>query len=897
MTRETDNFGAFWQSMGIHRASLWTRVIGIMVLVLAAVRLFGSTPYAVDLKLADEAKYLYDGVHLLELGRLDPQWSPLYAIWYFGLMKLLGIHDTVQLFYTSYILLSTLIPLAVFIYLSRLQVRPAIALIAALLVLLSISNLMVFPYPGKAAILTVLVFLILSTLGGQRLRWTLVLIGLVVSSYARPELFTAFLLAIILLTMAVLAKAIKSGKPLPYLRAIVPYVALLAGVTGLLLVVMGNPMAGTRSLLAFRQHFAVNYADWYNLDLDPWTNYLVLYGKVFGEADSIGSAIRSQPDAFLRHVATNALHYGSALIETSFNLYFPNGSLSATAFRIVNLAVPVLVIVATVWALVANAVAARRRVTTCGRLTLPAFCNQPNTDDTRRLAFVTFVIFATTTVSALVIYPRAHYFQLFGVLLIMVVALLASNTQKLLRPPTLSKVPSVLAFVAFGAICLLVTPNIATGFLWAPKPPERLPSEVNPTVQMIRDLKIDSPTAILVAQRWDYGLGSYLDDNFTVLPPTAKQDNFLQFLKFSRPGIVVWPERISEDPLFKEDAEFQQFFAAPQEFGFVQLELPRSFPKVSLLAREDLLPSNSNLVQSETGPPGEPHSTTTAQSTPAAQQDSGTAPPSGEIKAVLAASQALANQGDIAGAEAALREGIDGIEQPASLWLELGKLYATQDRTDEAETAFQQAVRIAPGDPLAHLELATLFENLARRAERAADQSSATKDWTTARDEYSRALDLNPQLVRPYSGLGQYYRATKDWAAAIGIYQQGLAILPEEPWLTMGLAQTYSESGDTESGLPYFEKALQLQPENAFFHTQAGNALSRLQRWDEAIVAYQRALELDPQQYAASYAMGEALEDKGDTATAIEIYRRLLEQAPDSEPGKRAAERLRALGQ
>ena len=165
MTRKTDNFGAFWQSMGIHRASLWTRVIGIIVLVLAAVRLFGSTPYAMDLKLADEAKYLYDGVHLLELGRLDPQWSPLYAVWYFGLMKLLGIHDTVQLFYTSYILLSTLIPLAVFIYLSRLQVKPAIALIAALLVLLSISNLMVFPYPGKAAILALLVFLILSTLG------------------------------------------------------------------------------------------------------------------------------------------------------------------------------------------------------------------------------------------------------------------------------------------------------------------------------------------------------------------------------------------------------------------------------------------------------------------------------------------------------------------------------------------------------------------------------------------------------------------------------------------------------------------------------------------------------------------------------------------------------------
>ena len=265
--------------------------------------------------------------------------------------------------------------------------------------------------------------------------------------------------------------------------------------------------------------------------------------------------------------------------------------------------------------------------------------------------------------------------------------------------------------------------------------------------------------------------------------------------------------------------------------------------------------------------------------------------------AFLALSQSQSSAGDSAAAEATLRRGIEQAADPTELWTALGKLLVRQGRSGEAETAFEEAIRTSPDDALAILELAALNESKARDAMQAADQALATRYWTSAYEGYRRALELNPQLVRSYTGLGQYYRNTQDWLAAIAIYQQGLAALPNEPWLALGLAQTYTESGDVSTALPYYQEALRLQPQNPFFHVQVGNAFSRLQRWDEAIASYRAALEIDPQQHAASFALGEALERTGDTEGAVAIYRRLVEQAPDTTPGRRAAERLSALGQ
>ena len=124
-----------------------------------------------------------------------------------------------------------------------------------------------------------------------------------------------------------------------------------------------------------------------------------------------------------------------------------------------------------------------------------------------------------------------------------------------------------------------------------------------------------------------------------------------------------------------------------------------------------------------------------------------------------------------AAAEATLRQGTEQLDDPTSLWIALGKLLAGQNRIDEAEDAFKQAVQLSPDNAIAFVEQATFYESLARKA----SDDAADRYWEAVRTAYQRALDLNPALVRPYTGLAQYYRMRKEIPAAIDLYRRGLS--------------------------------------------------------------------------------------------------------------------------
>ena len=142
-----------------------------------------------------------------------------------------------------------------------------------------------------------------------------------------------------------------------------------------------------------------------------------------------------------------------------------------------------------------------------------------------------------------------------------------------------------------------------------------------------------------------------------------------------------------------------------------------------------------------------------------AEEDQASAPPSAnstdQTTAIITRSQSELDAGDVTAAEATLRAGLEQVDAPTSLWIALGKLLAGQNRIDEAEAAFQQAVQISPDNAAAFIEQASFYEGLAREA----SGDAANRYWEAVRAAYQQALDLNPVLVRPYTGLAQYYRS------------------------------------------------------------------------------------------------------------------------------------------
>lgn len=118
----------------------------------------------------------------------------------------------------------------------------------------------------------------------------------------------------------------------------------------------------------------------------------------------------------------------------------------------------------------------------------------------------------------------------------------------------------------------------------------------------------------------------------------------------------------------------------------------------------------------------------------------------GSPMARLNLAQAREQAGDIAGAEAALREGLRIAPADPRLWTNLGALHAAAGRLDAAADAMRQAVATAPGDPRLRHNFALLLAATGR-----ADEARAQLEQVIAAmpEEAQPRVDLARLLVLP----------------------------------------------------------------------------------------------------------------------------------------------------
>ena len=87
----------------------------------------------------------------------DPQWAPLYAVWYF-LLSLIQ-PDRVALYYLNYQLITILLPVALYAVLRRCRLAAPAAAGIAFFVLIGAINLPVWPKVSHFALVVILVTL------------------------------------------------------------------------------------------------------------------------------------------------------------------------------------------------------------------------------------------------------------------------------------------------------------------------------------------------------------------------------------------------------------------------------------------------------------------------------------------------------------------------------------------------------------------------------------------------------------------------------------------------------------------------------------------------------------------------------------------------------------------
>lgn len=536
-------------------------LVFVSFLGFAALKLMFGIEAVADIQLHDETLYLHSGVNLPQEGLPKPEWAPLYALWYYFLSLIEP--NRISLHFLNHQLLVVLATLVFYLFLRRLTIRPLLAFLTSCLYLVSgIHQVSPRPTNFAGSIFTLVLLLAFGTKEKEAFYGILAL-GFLLISFIRPEYFVSFC-AIFLLYLSFAIRTMWRIRSFSIRLLSRPLVVLLTSLSFIFL--LGNPLGGDRSWWAFRQHFSVNWVEWNQSDLIPWTNYVEIVKSVFGEAEGISDALLANPALFFAHVFTNLKNYifnSIELLLVDFDRYQFFPSLTRTFAYLEG----ILFVVAVSYLF------ARRKTLA------------QNIDRllTKFLVNTSLGLAIAILPSVLLVYPREHYLVIQGTLIFAIAAYLLENA----LPQKRYNIRDIKSAIAIGLILLFLIPNLARGWCILPNAciaPQKPNTPNLNTIQFIHALNIKDTVNLLEAEG---GFHIYLGDNYNRVGEYLKYDRFSEFAQKRQINAIILSHDLVQHHKFVDDEDFKALMQNPTSFGYSLLTIPGT--EFKLLLKQELL--------------------------------------------------------------------------------------------------------------------------------------------------------------------------------------------------------------------------------------------------------------------------------------------------------------------
>lgn len=222
----------------------------------------------------------------------------------------------------------------------------------------------------------------------------------------------------------------------------------------------------------------------------------------------------------------------------------------------------------------------------------------------------------------------------------------------------------------------------------------------------------------------------------------------------------------------------------------------------------------------------------------------------------------------------------------------LGRQALLKGDWDEALIQFNNAVRIAPGDPIAYYGRAYAY--------------GMKGDLGKAITDYSKTISLDPSSGAAYYGRGWAHSKTGNVEQAIADYTQAIRLYPNPAKAHCGRgiiywkegekavrlnpklseagnerSRTDAANGDFEKAIADLDAALRLSPQSPYYYEVRGAISVRRGNYDLGIADLQAAIRLDPNDPAAKF---EGWQKKPVNSAAIargeQQVRRMLRDRP-----------------
>jgi len=509
-------------------------LIIFLFLLLAGLKFtYGMSTYF-DIGLHDESSYLFNGLGLLERGFPSVTYAPLYALWYFILS--LFTSSKTYLYYLNYVVLTILPALLMYILLRRKQVAIPISLLISWLILLSRGNAYGWPKINHFALILILGILIITS--RMTLLWASAwgAIGLLLVSYARPEYFLSFILFLVLFLILYIREGRTKIHPL-----IVTGCILIGAV---ILITIGLPLSGNRTLVAFGQHFTGNWVEWTGSDINPWSNWKTILAQNFGDSNTLLEAVLYDPRLFLKHITYNMLNFSLTISTIVFPNFMPIGTITKLCALLL-----------------------------LGFLLFVNFRKiKTNFKDHLPLVISTVIIIIPGLMSSIIFAPRKHYLIILSTTLIALITILISSKSD--EEGGLD----YQALLLIGLLTLTVTPYVA-GSHRAKKP-----QPILRTILFIESLQITDQVHMLeVEGGYDY----YLDENYSRVFKEVRTTGFFEYMQDEEINMIILTDALEADTRFRDDPEWEEFLDNFSDYGYEKRDVPQTGRQI--LIHEDLL--------------------------------------------------------------------------------------------------------------------------------------------------------------------------------------------------------------------------------------------------------------------------------------------------------------------
>jgi len=110
----------------------------------------------------------------------------------------------------------------------------------------------------------------------------------------------------------------------------------------------------------------------------------------------------------------------------------------------------------------------------------------------------------------------------------------------------------------------------------------------------------------------------------------------------------------------------------------------------------------------------------------------------------------------------------------------------------------------------------------------------------------SKAIQLKPDLVKPYNNRGFIYNELGQYHQAIEDYNEAIRLQPDFAAAYNNRGYTYKELGQYQQAIEDFNEAIRLQPDLAVAYTSRGFAYFKLKQYQNAIKDYNEFIRLKP---------------------------------------------------